>query len=42
MGLFSKTSDRNTSTAVLDRSSDRCDECGCRIPAGDVLCRMCE
>lgn len=32
--------DRNTSTAVLDRTRDRCAEAGCgvRVPAGDVYC----
>jgi hypothetical protein len=30
--------DRNTSTAVLDRTRDRCADCGVRVPAGDVYC----
>lgn len=34
--------DRNTSTAVLDRTRDRCADCGTSIPAGDILCRNCE
>jgi len=42
MGIFSPKPDRNQSTAVLDRCHDNCAECGTRIPAGDVLCRMCE